>query len=441
MPHKKSFSTSTVFAMVDCNNFYASCERAFDPALIGKPIVILSNNDGCVIARSEEAKQLGVPMGAPEFKYRKLFTENGVIVRSSNYALYGDMSVRVMDVLRQLSNNVEVYSIDEAFAELSTNICDDLNEYGQFIRQTILKWTGLPVSVGIATSKTLAKVANHIAKKRASHNGVLSLVGSDEIDSMLQGVDIQKVWGIGQKLTIRLNRHGINTALDLKKTIENKKWARKQMSVTGLRTVLELNGISCIHMSEVKEIRKGILTSRMFGKPLYELSDIQEAVSTFVSRAAEKLRAQHSVVSVLSVTLIGDRYANLKSKYKYSLNYSLKVPTAHTPTLIYLAKALTEALYEPNTKYKKAGIMFTGIVPDNEIQMDMFDPHLYTQQQCKLMESVDVINSKYGRNKAAFASTGLHKKEYAQNKWAMNQNYLSKCYTTRWDELMVAKAK
>ncbi len=441
MPLRKSFSTATVFAMVDCNNFYASCERVFDPALLGKPIVILSNNDGCVIARSEEAKLLGVPMGAPEFKYRKFFIDNNVVVRSSNYALYGDMSARVMEILRQLSNNVEVYSIDEAFAELSTNIYDDLNEYGQFIKQTIFNWTGLPVSVGIATSKTLAKVANHIAKKRPKHDGVLNLINVADIDSILQEVDIQKIWGIGHNLTIRLNRFGINTALDLKRTIANKQWVRKQISVTGLRTVLELNGISCIHMSEVKEIRKGILTSRMFGKPLYELRDIQEAVSTFVSRAAEKLRSQQSVVSVISVTLIGDKHANIKAKYKYSRSYSLKVPTAHTPTLIFLAKALTEVLYEPNTKYKKAGIMFTGIISDSEVQMDLFDPHLYTQQQYKLMESVDRINSKFGRNKAAFAATGLHKKEGVQNKWVMNQNYLSKCYTTRWDELMIAKAK
>ncbi len=429
------------YAMIDCNNFYASCERVFDPTLLGKPIAILSNNDGCVIARSQEAKDVGVPMGAPEFKYRKFFKENGIVIKSSNYALYGDMSNRVMDILEKATDGVEVYSIDEAFMTISTNIFEDLTEYGHFIKDTVLKWTGLPVSVGIAPSKTLAKVANGIAKKDPACNGVLNLCDHPELDEYLRDFPIQKIWGIGNGMTVRLNRYNINTALDLKRTISNKKWIKKQLHITGLRTVLELNGIPCMQLEDAKEARKGILTSRMFGTPIYDIQSLHEATSTFVSRAAEKLRAQYSVASVLHVSLIGDKYSNLKGKYKYGKGCVLKVPTAHTPTLIHLAKELINQIYIEHTKYKKAAVWLTGIVPNSEVQMDLFDPHLYTQEQHKLMECVDEINSKFGRNKAAFASTGLHKEKDHRNKWLMNQNYLSNRYTTRWDELMVAKTK
>ncbi len=432
---------SIVYAMIDCNNFYASCERAFDPTLEGKPIAILSNNDGCVIARSQEAKDAGVPMGAPEFKHRKEFKQKGVVIRSSNYALYGDMSHRVMETLRYLAHDIEVYSIDEAFAELSTNIYDDLDEYGRVIRETVYKWTGLPVSVGIATSKTLAKIANHIAKKDPDLKGVFSLCDHPETDRYLEQTPVQGIWGIGQGLTIRLNRYGINNALQLKETVSNKKWVRKHLAVTGLRTVLELNGFPCSGLSSGRDSRKGILTSRMFGKPLYELNDVQEAVATFISRAAEKLRAQNSVASVVHVNLIGDKYEDIRRKYKFGAGYPLPVPTAHTPTMIKVAKALTRQLFEPGRKYKKAAVMFTGIVPNSEVQMDLFEPALFTQRQFQLMECMDRINSKFGRNHAAFAATGLHKKGDHRNKWLMNQNYLSKRYTTRWDELLVAKAK
>lgn len=429
---------SLAFAMVDCNNFYASCERVFDPTLEGKPIAILSNNDGCVIARSEEAKET-VPMGAPEFKHRQAFKKNGVQIRSSNYPLYGDMSHRVMETLRYLTHDIEVYSIDEAFAELSTNIFPTLDEYGKVIKETVLQWTGLPVSVGIAPSKTLAKIANHMAKKNTLYNGVLDLTNHSEIDAFLEATPVQEVWGIGQGITIRLNRFGINNALQLKHTINNKKWVRKHLAVTGLRTVLELNGFPCSGLSEGRDSRKGILTSRMFGKPLYELSDVQEAVATFVSRAAEKLRAQNSVATNIHINLIGDKYDNIRGKYKFGAGYAMKVATAHTPTMIQVGKALTTHAFQEGKKYKKAAVMLTGIVPNSEVQMDLFDPELYTKKQYKLMESMDFINSKFGRNHAAFAATGLHKKGDHRNKWLMNQNFLSKRCTTRWDELMVAK--
>lgn len=436
----KKRQPSLAYAMIDCNNFYASCERVFDPTLIGKPIAILSNNDGCVIARSEEAKEADIPMGAPEFKYRKEFKQKGIVLKSSNYALYGDMSNRVMETLRDLTHSIEVYSIDEAFAEVSTNIFPSLNDYGTEIRKTIFQWTGLPVSVGIAPSKTLAKVANHIAKKNPNYDGVLDLSNHPDIDDMLEKVPTVGIWGVGQGLSIRLNRFGINNALQLKRTINNKQWVRKHLAVTGLRTVLELNGIPCSGLGMGRDSRKGILTSRMFGKPLYELSDVQEAVATFVSRAAEKLRSQNSIASNIGITLIGDKYQNLKGKYKFGAGYAMKVPTAHTPSLIKVGKVLTQQAFEDGQKYKKAAVMLTGIVPNSELQMDLFDPELYTERQHRLMECMDKINSSYGRNFAAFAATGLHKKGDHRNKWLMNQNFLSKRYTTRWDELLTVKA-
>lgn len=436
--HFESRGERVAYAMIDCNNFYASCERVFNPALRDKPIAILSNNDGCVIARSAEAKDAGVPMGAPEFKYRKFFKDKGVVVRSSNYALYGDMSHRVMDTLRHLTHDIEVYSIDEAFAELSKNTYSDLNAYGRKIKETIYQWTGLPVSVGIAPSKTLAKVANQVAKKHEQFGGVLNLCDHPGTDQILEQIPLQDIWGIGQGLTVRLNRHDITNALDLKQTINNKRWVRKHLKVTGLRTVMELNGFPCMKLSDGLDARKGILSSRMFGKPLYDLEPVQEAVATYITRAAEKLRAQHSVASNLHVTLVGDKYDNLKGKYKYSAGFPLKVPTANTPKLIQVGQALTRGLYMPSTKYKKAAVMLTGIVPHSEVQMDLFDPEMYTNRQHQLMECLDEINTRHGRNTAAFAATGLHKKEGHHNVWTMNQNHLSRKYTTSWDELMTA---
>ncbi|MDR9416009.1 MAG: Y-family DNA polymerase [Gracilimonas sp.] len=439
----KSFNNrSTIaYAMVDCNNFYASCERVFDPGLKGRPIVILSNNDGCVIARSEEAKQLDIPMGAPEFKFRKFFKDHDVVVRSSNYPLYGDMSRRVMETLRSLTHDIEVYSIDEAFVELSKNTYHDLEVYGNIIKETVLKWTGIPVSVGIAPSKTLAKIANETAKRNLIYNGVLNLCDNPGTDPILKNMSLQKVWGIGQGLTVRLNRFNITTAYDLKVKISNKRWVRKNLNVTGLRTVLELNGLSCLKLSEALESRKGILTSRMFGKPLYDISQIQEAVSSFITRGAEKLRAQESVASNLQVTLIGDKFSNPKSKYKYGAYTSFKIPTSHTPTLIEAGKKIVQSVFQPNTKFKKAAIMLTGLVPHSEIQMDLFDSDIYSKQQHRLMECIDQINSKHGRNTAAFAATGLHRKDKEEARWKMNQSFLSKRYTTDWNELMVAKTK
>jgi len=432
---------ANAYALIDCNNFYASCERVFDPSLIGRPIAILSNNDGCIIARSREAKRLGIPMTGPEFKCRAELRKHNVKVLSSNYALYGDMSHRVMETLRHLTHHLEIYSIDEAFAELSNQVFDDLNEYGHHIRETVFKWTGLPVSVGIAPTKTLAKIANHIAKKNSEYRHVCNLCNHPQLNEILEEFPLREIWGIGNGLAVRLNRYGIQNALELKRTIRNKKWVRKHLTVNGLRTVMELNGEPCLKLTTGTEARKGILCSRSFGTPIYDCESLEEAVSTFMSRAAEKLRAQQSVASVASVTIMTNRFEDIKGKYKHGITIPLHVPTANTPNLIKISTLCVKKLFQQGLKYVKAAVILTGIVPDSEVQMDLFDPHLYTQRQHKLMESLDTINAYYGRNTAAFASAGLHKQTDQKNPWSMNQNFLSKKYTTRWDELMTVKAK
>lgn len=432
---------SIAYAMIDCNNFYASCERAFEPALRNKAIVILSNNDGCVIARSQEAKDMGIPMGAPAFKYRDLFDKKEVVVRSSNYALYGDMSKRVMQVLRELTHDIEVYSIDEAFAELSTQTSKDLNCYGQQIRNTVYQWTGIPVSVGIGPSKTLAKIANERAKKDPRHKGVLVLDEEKGTNEILSQVTLNDIWGIGKGLTVRLNRFDIRNALDLKNTITNKQWVRKHLNVTGLRTVMELNGMPCMKLDETLDRKKGILSSRMFGKPLYELSPILEAVASYAARAAEKLRAQQSVCTQLQVTLVSDKYADPKNAYKFSGHITFSDPTAHSPTIIQAARRIAEQVFREQTKYKKASVMLTGLHPDHSLQADLFSGHNYDKQQRSLMNCLDELNSKHGRNTANFAAAGLHRKHGDEHVWKMKQNYLSPRYTTQWDEIMTAKTK
>lgn len=428
------------FAMVDCNNFYASCERVFDPTLINKPVVILSNNDGCVIARSSEAKDLNIPMGAPEFKYRRFFKENNVSVLSSNYTLYGDMSNRVIEALSSLTPATEVYSIDEAFAELSQNTCSGLKDYGLEIRRRIYRWTGIPVSVGIAPSKTLAKIANHRAKQDASLCGVLDLSNkpADYLDTMLSELPVRKIWGIGPGLTQRLAHHGIHTALELKNTIHNQKWVKKHLKVTGLRTVLELNGYPCQKLSNSIDPRKGIVSSRMFGKPLYDAEPIEEALASYISRAAEKLRAQDSVASNMQITLVGDKYANLKAAYKYRASHHFREPTANTPEMIRTGIKLLRSVYIKGNKYKKAAVMLTGIVPQSEVQMSLFEPGEYSRKQYQLMETLDRINAAYGKQTASFAAAGLHTRDNSGIEWQMKQEHLSQRYTTRWDELMTA---
>ena len=424
--------SKSVYALIDCNNFYASCERVFDPSLRNKPIAILSNNDGCIIARSDEAKTAGIEMGAPKFKMRDLINKKNIVLKSSNYALYGNMSRRVMETLRHLTPKVEPYSIDEAFMEFPKLITDDLERFGKTIKSTVKQWTGLPVSVGIAPSKTLAKIANETAKSHSKYDGVLNLVDHPELNKILEKTKLTDIWGIGSGLSQRLHKEGIRNAFQLKQQISRRDWVRNRLNVTGLRTVMELNGDPCLEVENVSEPRKGIMTSRSFGKAVTDIDDLREAVAQFISIAGEKLRAQNSVTSLLHVTLRTNKYSDYKSKYKYGAEFPLPMPTANTAYLIECGHACLDKLYQPDLRYKKAAVMLTGILPESEVQTDLFNKKQYTVKQHKLMEKVDQINTKYGSRTTHFAATGI------DQPWEMKQQHLSPKYTTRWDGLMEA---
>jgi len=418
------------YALIDCNNFYASCEQVFDPSLLNRPVVILSNNDGCIIARSKEAKRLDIPMGSPEFKIRPLIKKHDVVIRSSNYALYGDMSRRVMETLQSCTPNLEVYSIDEAFAELSEGYMDSLEAYGQFIRKRVLKWTGIPVSVGIAPTKTLAKIANETAKKYPSLNGVLVLDHRDKAEKVLNRIPVGDVWGVGRKYAKTLQKHGIQTALEL--TRQPDSWIRNTMKVTGLRTVWELRGKPCLSVEQTVEPRKGILSSRSFGQPVRNAEDLKEAVTLFASRAAEKLRAQESVAGTITVTLVADKYADHNGQYKFGISVNLPNSTADTTIFSAVSKMVVDQLFDFSKTYKKAWVMLTGIVPESEIQAELFNPSGYSSRQHKLMESMDAVNARFGKQTMMIAGAGVG----SNQSWRMKQEHLSPRYTTRWDELM-----
>ncbi|WP_440999479.1 Y-family DNA polymerase [Fodinibius sp. SL11] len=425
--------SKSVYALIDCNNFYASCERVFDPQLRAKPIAILSNNDGCVIARSDEAKKAGVEMGIPEFKIRDLIKEKNIVLKSSNYALYGDMSRRVMETLRHLTPKVEPYSIDEAFMEFPKLIVEDLQTFGNKIKSTVKQWTGLPVSVGIATSKTLAKIANETAKSDPQYDGVLNLVDNPKLDALLKNTKLTDIWGMGAGLSQRLFKEGIQNAFQLKQQISRKEWVRSKLSVTGLRTVMELNGEPCLEIENIVDPRKGIMTSRSFGKAVTDFGDLSEAIAQFTSIAAEKLRAQNSVASLLHVTLRTNKYSDYKSKYKYGMEFPLHVPTANTSHLIKCGHACLDKLYQNDLRYKKAAVILTGILPKSEVQQDLFSKNQYTASEHNLMQKVDDINTKYGSDTTHFASTGINKS------WQMKQQFLSPRYTSRWDDIKQAQ--
>ncbi|MFU8811722.1 MAG: Y-family DNA polymerase [Balneolaceae bacterium] len=421
---------SPTIALIDCNNFYASCERVFDPALIDRPVVILSNNDGCVIARSQEAKEAGIPMGAPVFKVRDRIKSHRIAVCSSNYALYGSMSRRVMEILRHCTPDVEVYSIDEAFVRLRKQHSPSATEEGRAIRERVLRWTGIPVSVGIAPTKTLAKIANEYAKKNDFTGGVYRLANPAQQKALLRQTPVSDIWGIGRQYAAMLERHGIYSAWQLSRQADH--WVRKQMNVTGLRTVMELRGFPCLSVEETLNPRKGILSSRSFGSPVRDLDGLKEAVTLFTSRAAEKLRAQQSVAATISVGLVIDQYRQPGLPYKFSTQCTLSVPASATTTLLKAAMQCLDDLYAPGRIYKKAHVMLTGITPEYHVQGGLFEEPAGDGNTKALMNCMDAINGRFGRQSVELAGTGTGKKQA----WQMKQNYMSRRCTTRWDELM-----
>lgn len=415
-----------LFALVDCNNFYASCERVFNPSLKGKPIVVLSNNDGCVIARSNEAKALDIPMGAPYFKYADLFKNNRVVVLSSNYTLYGQMSHRVMQTLEQFSPDLEIYSIDEAFLRLVDET--SINSYARQIKQTVYQWTGIPVSIGIAPTKTLAKVANRYAKKNLPHEGFFILDDDNLREKILGNLPVQDVWGIGHQISALLYRNGIRTAWEL--TCMDDNWIKKNLSVVGLRTVWELRGISCLSLEEAAPPKKTIICSRSFGAAVYQEADLAEALSTYVASAAERLRDQESLVSFLEVFLNTSRFKD-EEYYGNSVHVTFPVPTDYTPFLIRYAKYGLNRIYRSGFAYKKVGVMLGGIVSNKAIQQDFFVENQVSDQRHRiLMQIMDRANSKYGKDIIKLAAQGI------KQPWKMKRRKCSDHFTTAWDDIL-----
>lgn len=420
-----------IFALVDCDNFYASCERAFDPRLANRPVIVLSNNDGCVIARSNEVKQMKVPLGEPYFKCRELIEKHNIAVFSSNYELYGDMSRRVMEILADFALDIEIYSIDEAFLELDGFRHQNLDEYAAEIRSYVLRGTGLPVTIGIGSSKTLAKVASKYAKKNRQTGAVFNIVNHPDIDYLLEGVPVEDVWGVGRQYNKFLRRHGIENARQLKYAQD--KWVKKHMTVVGLRTVWELRGKSCLQLDQAPSPKKGICTSRSFGRSIETLAEMREAIAEYASRAAEKCRQQHSAASIMQVFLTTNRFKD-EPQYFNCIQIVLPTPTNDTMELVRYACRGIEKIFRPGYHYKKAGIFLTNIVDSDNIQLNLFDSYPYREKSQKLMRVLDQLNCRYGPQTLKVAAVGTKKE------WAMQRNMKSNNFTTNWNEILIVKA-
>lgn len=426
---------SRVFALVDCNNFYVSCERVFNASVRNRPCIVLSNNDGCVVARSNDVKALGVKMGQPAFEIKELIEKHSIVLFSSNYTLYADMSSRVMKVLAEFSPHLETYSIDEAFLDLTESNAPDLTDFGREIKRRVLQYTGIPVSVGIAPSKTLTKIACEVVKKDQAFGGVLDVCGlsGTQIDEILERVSIEDVWGIGHQYTKFLRSRDIYTARDLK--YANPKFIRKHLTVTGERTVLELGGISCNPLEEEIKPKKGIMCSRMFSKDITSCKELEEAISTYAARAAEKLRGQDSLTSEISVFIRSNDFKQDLPHYSNFRNIRLPYPTAFTPEIIKYALTLFESMYIDGYLYKKAGVFLSHITPQDVLQPDLFGEFSFEghYKKLRLMYIVDAINKAYGRDTLFFLVQGITRD------WKMKQLKLSSRFTTKWSEILTVK--
>lgn len=392
-------------ALVDCNNFYVSCERVFHPEYLKRPVVVLSNNDGCIVARSSEIKDLDIPMGAPYFEWRERLERHGAVVLSSNYALYGDLSQRVMSVLSHFSPDLEIYSIDEAFLQFDGD--------PRAIQQKVAQWTGIPVSVGIASTKTLAKIAVHVAKSRLELGGVYELE-----PEIVSAFPIEEVWGIGRRLAKRLARFGIYRVGQL--LAKSDPWIRQHLTVVGLRTAWELRGIPCFPLEEAPAPKQSIMTSRSFGRAVTTCEELLEAVSTYTVRGAEKLREEEQVASWLQV------FALTKEEGAQAVA-TLPEPTSDTTVLLAYAREAMHALYRQGKKYKKAGVLLGGLVCEKSYQKDLFDPG---SDRREVMALIDRANRRFGYPILRFAAEGTAKG------WRMRCDQRSPCYTTRWDQLL-----
>jgi len=413
----------SIFSLIDCNNFYASCERVFNPYLEGKAIVVLSNNDGCIVARSQEAKKLGIPMGAPFFQWEKLCHKKILFAFSSNYALYGDMSNRVMTILQDFCPDLEVYSIDEAFLRFDGFNEKDLVSYSAHIRKTVKAWTGLPVSIGIAPTKTLAKIANSIAKKKTVE-GVFDLRNPTVCEDILSEFPVENIWGIGHGFAKRLKLLNIKTAKNLRDV--NLKMIRENFSIVMERLVEELRGISCIPL-EIIQPRKQIMSSRSFGKLVTNIHELEEAISHYTASACLKLRKQNSLAGGINIFLHTNHFREKEPQYGNSMSYKFPEPTCDNSYIISAAKKCLQKIYHSGFFYKKAGIMLLDLSPRTIKQFDLFS--IRQNKSDSIMKTLDSINEKIGENTLYFAAEGV------QKSWRTRCSRKSPRYTTQWNEL------
>ncbi|OEY71068.1 translesion error-prone DNA polymerase V subunit UmuC [Rheinheimera salexigens] len=423
---------STIFALVDCNNFYASCEKLFRPDLANTPVVVLSNNDGCIVARSKEAKQLGIKMGVPLFKVQKEMRQHGIVAFSSNYALYADISQRVMSTLESLTPAVEVYSIDEAFVDLTgIEPLQNLNDFGLMLRDKVQNWVGITVCVGIAPSKTLAKLANYAAKKWQKTAGVVDLTDPIRQRKLLALVPVNEVWGIGRKLSKRLELLGITTALQLADA--DAKYIRQHFSVVVERTVRELNGESCIELEQVIPTKQQIISSRSFGQRITCKEQMQQAISEYVSLACKKLRQQKQEAKYLTVFIRTSAFNQQHDLFSNSKSIALDTPSSDTRVFLAKAKQLLDMLWVNNFSYAKAGVMLTDFYNPGQHQLNLFTAPADKQQaNHKLMQLIDNLNAKQDKT-IWFASQGV------KQAWSMKREHLSPAYTTNWRDLPIVK--
>ena len=414
-------------ALVDCNSFYVSCERLFNPKIRKKPVVVLSNNDGCIVSRSNEAKALGIKMGEPYFKAKDIIIKNNVQVFSSNYSLYGDLSRRVMRTLKRFNSDIEVYSIDEAFIDLSNFLDNEVEDVAQEIRTTVLEWTGIPTSIGIAKTKTLSKVANHIAKKRQS--GVTNFIGVENIDLLLEKVDINDVWGVGKQLTKFYHKNGIYNAKQLKN--KSNTWIKKSSNVLGSRTAMELRGISCINLEKTKSKRKSCVVSRSFGQRIEKYQELKEAVAGYCLNASEKIRSETLTAKSITVFI---RTSPFQSRFGYYSNSkTIDFPIATNDSIKIVKTALTalENIFKNGYRYQKAGVLLSGLSESTN------NKNLFSSEKDEkinnLMKSIDNTNYRYGRSTLSLASAGVHKR------WNMKREYSSKIDTADFHYLPTIK--
>ena len=416
-------------ALIDCNSFYASCERIFNPKLLGKPIVVLSNNDGCIITRSAEAKALGIKMGEPYFKAKKIIEKNNVKVFSSNYSLYGDISQRVMEILLGFSPEVEIYSIDEAFLNFKGFKNHELLTYCKHIRQTIKQWVGIPVSIGVGSTKTLSKIANHLAKKEADYEGICILKSDEKIEEALNRIEIGDVWGIGRRLSKFLRNYEVRTAKQF--AFLDRRWIRKNMGVVGEKIQLELCGVSCLDLELLPSPKKSCCVSRSFSRPIEKIEELQESIANYGSRVAEKIREEGLIAQFMSIFVLTNHFNKKEKQYSSSIKLQLDYPTSDSKLIVKRAVEGIKRIYKEGYRYKKAGIILYELHSSSSVRglLDYDKPRTDS-----LMRSLDEINYRYGSATLRLAAEGIRRS------WHMRREKVSPCYTTSFDQLMIVKS-